>query len=130
MIVWTLDLQLPVQSVPITIKAVSSSSAYGEVYSIQHYVIKFINDLWQVESFLWVLRFPPPINWPPQYNWNIVESDVKYHIPLIHNVTSNSKIKCLQTEMVFVRTNVIMLSQLIYIFLTWLSRLFVYLYII
>jgi len=23
-----------------------------------------------------VLRFPPPI-WPPQYNWNIVESGVK-----------------------------------------------------
>ena len=23
--------------------------------------------------------FPPPINWPPRYNWNIVESDVKHH---------------------------------------------------
>jgi hypothetical protein len=35
----------------------------GEVYSIQHYhyVIKFVSDLWQVDGFLRVLRFPPPI---------------------------------------------------------------------
>jgi hypothetical protein len=30
-----LDLQLPVQSVPITTKVVSSNPAHGEVYSIQ-----------------------------------------------------------------------------------------------
>ena len=40
-IVWKLDLQLPVQSVPITIKIVSSNPVHGEVYSIQYYVIKF-----------------------------------------------------------------------------------------
>jgi hypothetical protein len=39
-IIWYLDLQLPVQSVPITIDVVSSNPAHGEVYSIQHYVIK------------------------------------------------------------------------------------------
>jgi len=33
----------------------------GEVYSIQHYVIKFVSDLRQVCGFLRVLRFPPPI---------------------------------------------------------------------
>ena len=33
----------------------------GEVYSIQHYVIKFVSDLRQVGGFLWVLRFPPLI---------------------------------------------------------------------
>ena len=33
----------------------------GEVYSIQHYVIKIVSDLQQVSDFLWVLRFPPPI---------------------------------------------------------------------
>ena len=33
----------------------------GEMYSIQHYVIKFVNHLRQVGGFLWVLRFPPPI---------------------------------------------------------------------
>ena len=49
------------QSVPITTKIVSSNPAHGEVYSIQHYVIKFIfSDLPQVGGFLWVLRFPPP----------------------------------------------------------------------
>jgi len=31
-------LQLPVQSVPITTKVVSSNPVHGEVYSIQHYV--------------------------------------------------------------------------------------------
>ena len=33
----------------------------GEMYSIQHYVIKFVSDLRQVGGFLQVLRFPPPI---------------------------------------------------------------------
>ena len=33
----------------------------GEVYSIQHYVIKFVSDLWQVGCFLQVLLFPLPI---------------------------------------------------------------------
>jgi hypothetical protein len=28
---------------------------------IQHYVIKFVSDLWQVGGFLRLLRFPPPI---------------------------------------------------------------------
>ena len=40
-IVWEFDLQLPVQSVPITTKVVRSNSFHVEVYSIQHYVIKF-----------------------------------------------------------------------------------------
>jgi hypothetical protein len=43
-----LDLQLPVQSVPITTKVVSSNPVHGEVRSIQHYVIKFVSDLRQV----------------------------------------------------------------------------------
>jgi hypothetical protein len=63
MIVWLLDLhlQLLVQSVPITTNAVSSNPAHGEMYSIQHYVIKFVNDLRQVGVFLRILRFSPPI---------------------------------------------------------------------
>ena len=36
-------------------------SRFGEVYSIQHYVIKFVSDLRQVDGFLRVLWFPPPI---------------------------------------------------------------------
>ena len=60
-IVWELDLQLPVQSVPITTKVVSSNPVHGEVYSIQHYVIKFVSDLRQVGDFLHfcTLFFPP-----------------------------------------------------------------------
>ena len=57
-IVWLLVLQLHMQSVPITIKVVSSNSADGEVYLKQHYVIKFDSDLRQVGGFL---RFPPSI---------------------------------------------------------------------
>jgi len=33
----------------------------GEVYSIQHYFIKFVCHLRQVDGFLHVLLFPPPI---------------------------------------------------------------------
>jgi len=43
---WYVDLQLPVQSVSITTKGVSSNSAHGDLYSIQHYVLKFVSDLW------------------------------------------------------------------------------------
>ena len=37
-IIWKLDWQQPMQSVPITTKVVSFYPAHGEVYSIQHYV--------------------------------------------------------------------------------------------
>ena len=47
---------------PITTKVVSSNPIHGEVYSIQHYVIKFISELRQVGGFHRVHRFPPPIN--------------------------------------------------------------------
>jgi hypothetical protein len=39
MIVWQLDLQLPMPSVPITTEVVSLNLAHGEVYLIQHYEI-------------------------------------------------------------------------------------------
>jgi len=38
-------------SVLITTEVVSSNSAHGKVYSIQHYVKKFVNDLRQVGYF-------------------------------------------------------------------------------
>jgi hypothetical protein len=57
-----LNLQLPMQSLPITTtNVVTLNPAHGEVYSIQLYVIKFVSDLRQVGCFLWILRFPPPI---------------------------------------------------------------------
>ena len=37
--------KLFMQPVPITTKVASSNPAHGEVYSIQHYVIKCISDL-------------------------------------------------------------------------------------
>ena len=60
-IVCLLDLQLPVQSVPITTKVESLKHAYSQVYSIQHYVMKFVSDLRQVGGFLRVLQFPSSI---------------------------------------------------------------------
>ena len=58
-IVWQFDLQLPMESVPITTNVVSSNLIHGKVYSIQHYMIKFVSDLRQVSGFLRVFRFPP-----------------------------------------------------------------------
>jgi hypothetical protein len=55
------DLQLPVQSVPITTKVMSSNPVHDDVYLIQHYVIKFVSELRQVGGFLRIVRFPPPI---------------------------------------------------------------------
>ena len=48
---------------PITTNVESSNptSRAGEVYSIQHYVIRFVSDLRHVGGFLRVLRFHPPI---------------------------------------------------------------------
>jgi hypothetical protein len=60
-IVWYLDLQLPMQSVPTTTKIVSLNPAHGKVYPIQYYVIKFVSDLRQINGLLRVLWFPPPI---------------------------------------------------------------------
>jgi len=42
-------------------KGVSSNPVHGKLYSIQHYVIKFVSGLRQVDGFLRVLRFPPLI---------------------------------------------------------------------
>ena len=39
------------QSVPITTTVMSSNPVHGEVYLIQHYVIKFVSDLRQVGGF-------------------------------------------------------------------------------
>jgi hypothetical protein len=52
---------VPIQSVPITTNFVSSNPTHGEVYLKQHYVIKFVSDLWQVGGFFRILWFPPLI---------------------------------------------------------------------
>jgi len=64
MIVWYLDLQLPMQFVPITTNIASLNPTHGEVYflvRIQLSVIKFVSYLRQVGVFYRVLRFPLPI---------------------------------------------------------------------
>jgi hypothetical protein len=43
-IVLQLDLSPLVQSVPIITNVVNSNPIHGEVYVIQHYVIKFVSD--------------------------------------------------------------------------------------
>jgi hypothetical protein len=55
---YLMGFQLPVQSVPITTNVVNSNPVHGEVYSIQHYVIKFVRELRQVCGFP---RSTPPI---------------------------------------------------------------------
>jgi hypothetical protein len=49
-------VQLPVQSAYITTEVASSNRVHCEVYSIQHYVIKFVSDLRQVGGFLRVFH--------------------------------------------------------------------------
>jgi hypothetical protein len=67
-----LDLQLSVQSVPITTKVVSLNPVPGEVYSIQHYVINFVSDLRQVSGFLRILWFQPPLKLTHPLNMAVV----------------------------------------------------------
>jgi len=50
-----------VQSVSVTTEVVSLNLILGEVDSIQHCVIKFVNDLQQAVVFLLELWFPPPM---------------------------------------------------------------------
>jgi len=51
-IVWYLNLQIPMQSVPITTEVVSANPTHGKMYSIQHYVIKFVMLFSGYSSFL------------------------------------------------------------------------------
>jgi hypothetical protein len=43
-----------------------------------------------MSAFIWVLRFPPPIQLTATISINIVESDVKHHNPKIPNGFTNS----------------------------------------
>ena len=57
-----------------------SNPAVGEVYSIQHYEIKFVSYLRQVGGFLRVLRFPPT----NKTDHDITEIFVKVALNTIH----------------------------------------------
>jgi hypothetical protein len=52
-IVWQLDLQLPMQLVPITTKIVSLNPNHGKVYLIQHYVLKSLSVTCSTLAGLW-----------------------------------------------------------------------------
>ena len=76
LLTWVLlNLQLHMQSKPNTTNSINSNSTW--VYSIQHYVIKFVSDLQQVGDFLWVLWFPPSNKADVHEYENIVESGIK-----------------------------------------------------
>ena len=75
-----MNLQLHIKSVPITTKVVSSNPTHREVISIQHYVIKFVCDLWQVISFILIL---PIFSTNKTVCHDIAESGVKHHNPCI-----------------------------------------------
>ena len=47
------------QSVPITTEALSWYPAHCEVYSINHYAIRFVSDLGLIVFFLSLLFHPP-----------------------------------------------------------------------
>jgi hypothetical protein len=91
-IVWKLDLQLPMQSVPITTDVVSSNLDQSEV-------IKFVSDLRQVDGFLQVLRFPPPIKLTKTLLWGcqrgcprlILRDNDHVHCGVL-NLTSRTKL--------------------------------------
>ena len=72
------------QSVPITTNVVSSNPAHGEVYSIQHYVIKFVNDLREIGGEFFSGTSVSSTNNTDRNDiteWNIVECGVKHHSP-------------------------------------------------
>ena len=57
-----------------------SKPAHGDVYSIQHYVIKFVSGDRSV-VFSGYADFLHVSNWPPRYKWYIVKSAGKCHNP-------------------------------------------------
>ena len=61
-------VEAPMQSLPIT----TNVASFNTTQVIRHYVIKFVSYLRQVDGFLRVLRFPPPIlaiSWREQVNF-------------------------------------------------------------
>jgi hypothetical protein len=66
------------QSVPITTNIVGSNPDHGEVYSIQHYVIRFVSDLSQVGGFLRTHTRKRSIHF-----WNIIRRERSWHTTYI-----------------------------------------------
>jgi hypothetical protein len=64
---------------------------HGKVYSIQHYVIKFVNDLRQVSCFLWVLRFLPPMKVQ-----SVIFAQFIFKVKTLNFVRGHSHVRCLK----------------------------------
>ena len=64
---------------PITTHVVSSNPAHARFtqYNIMWKSLSMICG--RSEVFLGTIGFLHQKNWPPRYNWNIIESDVKHH---------------------------------------------------
>ena len=60
------------QSMHITTNVVSLNPTQCEVCSVQHYLIKFVSDLWHVGGFLLVLRLPTPIKLTDHHDINVI----------------------------------------------------------
>ena len=60
------------QSVHITINVVSLNPAQCEVCSVQHYLIKFVSDLWHGGGFLLVLLLPTAIKLTDLHDINVI----------------------------------------------------------
>jgi hypothetical protein len=60
---FTLDIPRPIPFLHLRIEGDQRIHPlfHGEVYSIQHYVLMFVSDLWPVDGVLRVLRFPASI---------------------------------------------------------------------
>ena len=73
--------------IQITVNTCICVIALGGPYTLKpnndlvHYTWEILSDLRKVGGFLRVLLFRHQYNWPTRYNWNIVESGVKYHNP-------------------------------------------------
>ena len=76
------------QSVPITTDVGSSNLDQGEVYNIMWQSLSMTCDRSVV--FTSSSSFLHQWNWPPRYNWNIVESGIEHHQTNI----SVGRIKC------------------------------------
>ena len=69
-------------SLPITTKVVSFNPTHVEVYTIQHYVIKFVCGLCQDCGFLWLQLFPPPIKLTATHTLNYISSLIQIQISI------------------------------------------------
>ena len=101
----------------------SSNLIHGEVYWIQHYAVKCVIDLWQVDGFLLVLRFPPPKNPDRNDITKILLKVVLNTITLTHyqDTIRNLYDKTFGYEMLWIRLHIALLFNKAWIWMIWFS---------